>query len=41
MNNSHLNKYQSVIAFDPKRGKKIPLFRIFDLDEPGIKINLS
>jgi hypothetical protein len=38
VNNSHLNNYQSVIAFDPKKGKVIPPFRIFDLDESGISM---
>ncbi len=33
VNNSHVNKYLSVAAFDPKPGKKrLPPFRIFDLD---------
>jgi exopolysaccharide biosynthesis protein len=34
--NSHVNSYQSVMAFDPKRGKEVPEFRIFDLDVAGI-----
>jgi hypothetical protein len=38
VNNSHFNNYQSVIAFDPKKGKVIPPFRIFDLDESGISM---
>lgn len=38
VNNSQVNDYQSVIAFDPKKGKIIPPFRIFDLDESGITI---
>ena len=38
VNNSHFNNYQSVIAFDPKKGKVIPLFQIFDLDESGISM---
>jgi len=38
MNNSHVNNYQSVLAFDPKEGKVIPPFRIYDLDESGITI---
>lgn len=33
---SHVNSYQSVMAFDPKKGKEVPRFRIFDLDESGI-----
>lgn len=38
VNNSHVNNYQSVIAFDSKKGKVIPPFRIFDLDESGISM---
>ena len=38
LNNNHVNNYQSVIAFDPKKGKVIPPFRIFDLDESGISM---
>jgi hypothetical protein len=38
VNNSQVNNYQSVVAFDPKKGKEIPPFRIFDLDESGITI---
>ena len=34
--NSHINSYQSVMAFDPKKGKDVPQFRIFDLDVSGI-----
>jgi hypothetical protein len=33
---SHINNYQSVMAFDLKKGKKVPPFRIFDLDVSGI-----
>jgi hypothetical protein len=32
----HANKYQSIAAFDPRDGKDVPRFRIFDLDAPGI-----
>jgi exopolysaccharide biosynthesis protein len=32
----HINSYQSVMAFDPKKGKEVPRFRIFDLDGSGI-----
>lgn len=32
----HTNKYQSIAAFDPRDGKDIPRFHIFDLDAPGI-----
>jgi hypothetical protein len=32
--NSRLNSYQSVLAFDPREGRKVPGFRIFDLDAP-------
>jgi len=35
VNNSHVNKYMSVAAFDPKKGKGLPEFRIFDMDDPG------
>jgi len=30
--NSRVNNYQSVMAFDPRDGRKVPGFRIFDLD---------
>lgn len=33
--NAKMNKYQSVAAFDPRRGG-LPRFRIFDLDAPGV-----
>lgn len=36
INNSHLNAYQSVAAFEPRDSKSLPAFRIFDLDAPGI-----
>ncbi len=32
----HANKYQSVAAFDPRDGKDVPRFHIFDLDAPGV-----
>jgi hypothetical protein len=32
--NSRVNNYQSVLAFDPREGRKVPGFRIFDLDAP-------
>jgi len=32
----HVNKYQSIAAFDPRDGKDVPRFHIFDLDAPGI-----
>jgi hypothetical protein len=32
----HVNKYQSIAAFDPRDGKDVPRFRIFDLDAPGV-----
>jgi Phosphodiester glycosidase len=35
-NNSHLNNYQSVAAFEPRDSKSIPKFRIFDLDAPEV-----
>jgi len=34
--NGHANKYQSVAAFDPRDGKNVPRFHIFDLDAPGV-----
>ena len=36
VNSSVVNNYQSVVAFDPRNAKNQPLFRIFDLGEPGI-----
>lgn len=33
--NGKLNAYQSVLAFDPRQGKDVPRFRIFDLDAAG------
>jgi len=36
INNSHVNSYQSVAAFDP-RDSHSPPFRIFDLDAPGVR----
>ena len=36
VNSSHVNKYMSVAAFGPKKGKGLPKFRIFDLDHPGV-----
>jgi hypothetical protein len=38
INNSHINSYKSVMAFDPKKGKDVPSFRIFDLDASGVTI---
>jgi hypothetical protein len=35
VNSSHVNAYQSVAAFDPRR-EGLPRFRIFDLDAPGV-----
>jgi hypothetical protein len=37
VNNASENEYQSVAAFCPRR-EDLPLFRIFDLDEPGVTI---
>jgi len=34
----HANKYQSVAAFDPRDGKDLPRFHIFDLDAPGVTL---
>ena len=39
VNNSHVNKYMSVAAFDPKKGKELPEFRIFDLDDPNVTMD--
>ena len=36
VNSKHINSYKSVAAFDPREGKGLPEFRIFDLDAPGI-----
>jgi Phosphodiester glycosidase len=35
VNSGRVNDYQSVAAFEP-RGKRLPRFRIFDLDAPGV-----
>lgn len=35
---SHVNQYQSIAAFDPREGKEVPRFRIFDLDAPGVTL---
>jgi hypothetical protein len=37
VNNDHVNGYQSVAAFDPRRGG-LPRFHIFDLDSPGVSM---
>ena len=39
VNSSHVNKYMSVAAFDPKKGKGLPEFRIFDLDDPRVTMD--
>ena len=36
--NGRVNHYQSVMAFDPREGKKVPPFRIFDLDSPDANL---
>jgi len=36
VNNRRINKYQSVAAFDPRAGRDLSEFRIFDLDAPGV-----
>ncbi|HKW61543.1 MAG TPA: phosphodiester glycosidase family protein [Candidatus Acidoferrum sp.] len=36
VNNSHVNAYQSVAAFEPRDSQSLPRFRIFDLDAPGV-----
>jgi hypothetical protein len=38
INNSHLNSYKSVIAFDPKDDRSVPSVKIFDLDSSGVTI---
>jgi uncharacterized protein YigE (DUF2233 family) len=38
INNSHVNNYQSVIAFDPDKGEGLQQFRIFDLDDTGVTV---
>lgn len=37
VNNRHPNVYQSVAAFEPRDSKSLALFRIFDLDAPGVR----
>lgn len=37
INNDNINAYKSVAAFDPRRDG-LPLFRIFDLDSPGVSM---
>lgn len=39
VNNGHVNGYQSVAAFDPRREGELPAFRIFDLDTPGVTMD--
>lgn len=36
INSKHINSYQSVMAFDPKKDKGVPSFRIYDLDKSGV-----
>jgi Phosphodiester glycosidase len=31
--------YESVAAFDPRDGKELPRFRLYDLDEPGVSLD--
>ncbi len=38
VNNSHVNDYQSVAAFDPQDSTKLAPFRIFDLDAAGVSL---
>ncbi len=38
INNRNVNRYQSVAAFDPKKDKGFPKFRIFDLDDPKVSM---
>jgi hypothetical protein len=35
----HRNKYESVAAFDPREGRAVPRFRLYDLDEPGVTLD--
>ena len=35
---THTNSYKSVAAFDPKPGKSLPPFRIYDLDQDGVTL---
>lgn len=37
--NGRRNGYKSLLAFNPKPGKKVPPAKIFDLDQPGITID--
>jgi hypothetical protein len=39
VNNGGVNVYQSVAAFDPRR-EGLPRFRIFDLDSPGVTMDM-
>jgi len=39
VNNDNVNAYQSVAAFDPRR-EGLPRFRIFDLDSPGVSMEM-
>jgi hypothetical protein len=36
LNSKYINSYQSVLAFNPVKGKDLPPVQIFDLDVPGI-----
>ena len=38
LHSGRVNGYRSVAAFDPKEGKNLPRFRIFDLDAPGVTL---
>ena len=38
VHNGRLNGYQSVMAFDPREPNKVPAFRMFDLDSPGVDL---
>ena len=37
-NSSHINKYQSVAAFNPKNSSDVPAYQIFDLDKQEASI---
>lgn len=36
---THTNSYKSAAAFDPKPGRSLPPFRIYDLDQEGVTLN--
>ncbi len=40
VNSARVNEYQSVAAFDPRGGKELKPFRVFDLDEPDVSLEV-